>query len=353
VHNKALRRLFYSDRVTPNALFDYLSSLTEHDIKISVMLWGAPGVGKSSVVAQVAKARNLEFIDVRLSQLAPTDLRGLPVPVANTDSEGGISRWYPPEFLPQSGQGVLFLDELNMAPPTMQGMAQQLILDRKVGSYVLPDGWFVWAAGNRKEDRASVFDMPAPLANRFLHLEVETDLESFKRYGLERGLHEQILAFLSFRPNLLHAMDSKHPAWCSPRSWEMASKLLKAGLAIAPVVGAGAQAEFEAFCEVYAALPALERILEGNFEGAEFPAEPSARYATVIGLISRVETGEQAFHGMRWLSSVAGHEWLNLFAVDCFPKLRTRGQLGVFTTLALEDASIQGFLKEFRTLVGI
>jgi AAA domain (dynein-related subfamily) len=345
--------LFYSDRVTPNALFDYLSSLTIHDIKISVMLWGAPGVGKSSVVAQVAKARNLEFIDVRLSQLAPTDLRGLPVPVANTDSDGGISRWYPPEFLPQSGQGVLFLDELNMAPPTMQGMAQQLILDRRVGSYVLPEGWFVWAAGNRKEDRASVFDMPAPLANRFLHLEVESDLESFKRYGLERNLHEQILAFLSFRPNLLHAMDSKHPAWASPRSWEMASILMKAGLAIAPVVGAGAQAEFEAFCEVYAALPALERILEGNFEGAEFPAEPSARYATVIGLISRVENGEQAFHAMRWLSSVAGHEWLNLFAVDCFPKLRTRGQLGAFTTLALEDARIQGFLKEFRTLVGI
>jgi hypothetical protein len=339
--------LFYSDRVTPNALFDYLSSLVSHDIKISVMLWGAPGVGKSSVVAQVANARNLEFVDVRLSQLAPTDLRGLPVP------ENGVSRWFPPEFLPTSGQGVLFLDELNMAPPTMQGMAQQLILDRKVGSYVLPDGWFVWAAGNRKEDRASVFDMPAPLANRFLHLEVESDLESFKRYGLERGLSEQILAFLSFRPNLLHAMDSKHPAWASPRSWEMASTLLKAGLEIAPVVGAGAQAEFEAFCEVYAALPALEQILEGKFDAAEFPSEPSARYATVIGLISRVETGEHAFHAMRWLSSVAGHEWLNLFAVDCFPKLRTRGQLGTFTTLALSDSSIQGFLKEFRTLVGI
>jgi hypothetical protein len=347
VHNKTLRCLFYSDRVTPNALFDYLSSLVLYDIKISVMLWGAPGVGKSSVVAQVAKARNLEFVDVRLSQLAPTDLRGLPVP------ENGVSRWYPPEFLPQSGCGVLFLDELNMAPPTMQGMAQQLILDRKVGSYVLPEGWFVWAAGNRKEDRASVFDMPAPLANRFLHLEVESDLESFKRYGLERGLHEQILAFLSFRPNLLHAMDSKHPAWASPRSWEMASTLMKAGLEIAPVVGAGTQAEFDAFCEVYAALPALELILEGQFEGAEFPSEPSARYATVIGLISRTETGEQAFHAMRWLSSVAGHEWLNLFAVDCFPKLRTRGQLGAFTTLALTDSSIQGFLKEFRTLVGI
>ena len=333
--------------MTPNALFDYLSSLVSHDIKISVMLWGAPGVGKSSVVAQVANARNLEFVDVRLSQLAPTDLRGLPVP------ENGVSRWFPPEFLPTSGQGVLFLDELNMAPPTMQGMAQQLILDRKVGSYVLPDGWFVWAAGNRKEDRASVFDMPAPLANRFLHLEVESDLESFKRYGLERNLSEQILAFLSFRPNLLHAMDSKHPAWASPRSWEMASKLLKAGLEIAPVVGAGAQAEFDAFCEVYAALPALQQILEGNYQAAEFPSEPSARYATVIGLISRVETGEHAFHAMRWLAAVAGHEWLNLFAVDCFPKLRTRGQFGAFTTLALSDSSIQGFLKEFRTLVGI
>lgn len=176
------------------------------------MIWGPPGIGKSSIVGQIAQENDIDFVDVRLSQLAPTDLRGLPV------AEDGISKWYPPEFLPRDGKGILFLDELNMAPPAMQGVAQQLILARKVGSYVVPSGWFVWAAGNRKEDRAAVFDMPTPLANRFLHLEAQPDFDSFKAYALETGVHEQIIAFLSFRPTLLHKIDPQQPAWPSPRS---------------------------------------------------------------------------------------------------------------------------------------
>ena len=339
--------ILYPDRVNPLALADYLSSLVSHDIKLSVMLWGPPGVGKSSIVAQTAKAHGLEFIDVRLSQLAPTDLRGLPVP------QDGISRWYPPEFLPTGGQGVLFLDELNMAPPTMQGMAQQLILDRKVGSYTLPEGWFIWAAGNRKEDRASVFDMPAPLANRFLHLEVEPELESFKRYGFTAGIHERILAFLAFRPQLLHAMDSKHPAWPSPRSWEMASTLLKAGLEIAPVVGQGAAAEFEGFVQVYDVLPDLEPILAGRGQDKAFPQEPSSRYAITVGLTMRSETAEQALHAFRWLSQQATPEWVQLFAVDLFGRMRTRGQMGVLAELVGKDPQLQAFLREYRELVGL
>src|SRR5690349_8039975 len=134
--------------MTPEALSRFLQRLVEHRLMFSTMIWGPPGIGKSSIVAQTAQAYNMEMIDLRLSQLAPTDLRGLPV------AEHGISRWYPPEFLPREGRGILFLDELNLAPPAMQGMAQQLILDRRVGNYTVPDQWFIWAAGNRKEDRA-------------------------------------------------------------------------------------------------------------------------------------------------------------------------------------------------------
>ena len=101
---------------------------------------------------------------------------------------------------------MLFLDEVNLAPPVMQGMAQQLILDRRVGSYAVPEGWYIWAAGNRKEDRAASFDMPAPLANRFIHLEIAPDLDSFKDYALATGVHEQIMAFVMFRPELMHRL---------------------------------------------------------------------------------------------------------------------------------------------------
>lgn len=333
--------------MTPSELKAYLDNLIHKDLQISTMIWGPPGIGKSSIVGQVASECKFDFIDVRLSQLAPTDLRGLPV------AEDGISKWYPPEFLPREGKGILFLDELNMAPPAMQGVAQQLILDRKVGSYVVPSGWFVWAAGNRKEDRAAVFDMPSPLANRFLHLDVQPDFDSFKGYALEKNLHEQILAFLSFRPTLLHKIDPQQPAWASPRSWEMASKLHNAELDIAPAVGIAAAAEFMAFTQLYANLPLLTPILEGKGDNISWSSEPSIKYATTIGLTMRAADANQAYNAFTWLSRVATAEWVQLFAVDLFRVMRSKGQMAVLAQLIQKDAKLQEFMKDFRGLIGL
>lgn len=331
--------------MNPHDLSAYLGSLIRHQIRLSTMIWGPPGIGKSSIVAQIAQANGVSFVDVRLSQLAPTDLRGLPVP------EHGISRWYPPEFLPRDGSGILFLDELNMAPPAMQGVAQQLILDRRVGSYTVPEGWFIWAAGNRKEDRAAVFDMPAPLANRFVHLEVTPDFDSFKAYALDRGLHEQILAFLSFRPTLLHRLDPQQPAWPSPRSWEMASTLHYAHLDIAPVVGAAAAAELQAYLDVYQSLPDMDRILEGMGTAVAFPSEPSSRYATVIGLTLRTSNALQGYHGLSWLANTASAEWVQLFATDIFRRMRSLGQMGAFSQHVMADEKLQVFLQAYERMI--
>jgi MoxR-like ATPase len=331
--------------MTPVELKAYLNRLLRQNIQFSTMIWGPPGIGKSSIVGQLATEHQMEFIDVRLSQLAPTDLRGLPV------AEAGISKWYPPEFLPRSGQGILFLDEINMAPPAMQGVAQQLILDRRVGSYTVPDGWFVWAAGNRKEDRASVFDMPAPLTNRFLHLQVEPDFDSFKTYALEQGIHEQILAFLSFRPTLLHKLDPQQPAWPSPRTWVMASALHTAGLDITPAVGIATAAEFAAYLTLYRTLPDLTPILAGQGATIPFPQEPSVRYATTIGLTMRAQEVIQAYHAFVWLSKTATAEWVQLFASDMFRLLRSQGQLGALAKLAQQDPQLQRFMREFQQLI--
>jgi AAA domain (dynein-related subfamily) len=333
--------------MTPSELKLFLNELITKNLKISTMIWGAPGIGKSSIVEQLTKEHGIEFVDVRLSQLAPTDLRGLPV------ADAGTSKWYPPEFLPLHGKGILFLDELNMAPPAMQGVAQQLILDRRVGSYVLPEDWLVWAAGNRKEDRAAVFDMPSPLANRFLHLEVKADFESFKTYALATGVHEQIIAFLSFRTALLHKIDTQHPAWPSPRSWVMASALHSAGLDITPAVGIGTAAEFTSFINLYDNLPNLAPILEGNGEGIVFPNEPSARYATAVGLTIRVADANQAYNAFTWLNKNASSEWVRLFAVDLFRVMRSKGQFGMLVNLAQKDPDLQKFLHEYQQLNGI
>jgi hypothetical protein len=331
--------------MTPLELQSWLSGVAGHHLTLSVMIWGPPGIGKSSIVAQAAAERGIEVLDLRLSQLAPTDLRGLPVP------ENGVSRWFPPEFLPREGEGILFLDEINMAPPAMQGVAQQLILDRRVGSYRVPDGWLIWAAGNRKADRAAVFDMPSALANRFVHLDVGPDLESFKQWGLAHGVSERILAFLSFRPSLLHRIDPERPAWPSPRSWTMANALLGAELAIAPAVGDPAAGEFLAFNEVYANLPDLGVILEGKGGKIAFPTEPSARYAVVLGLIVRMETGEQTLEALRWMVANAGREWVQLFVSDAFRLLRERGQFGIVARQMATDAKLKAFVQEFRDLL--
>lgn len=333
--------------MTPATLKTYLNNLVSKNLKLSTMIWGPPGIGKSNIVAQITRSHKIDFVDVRLSQLAPTDLRGLPV------AEDGISKWYPPEFLPHSGNCILFLDELNMAPPAMQGVAQQLILDRRVGSYVVPEGWYVWAAGNRKEDRAAVFDMPAPLANRFLHLQVEPDFESFKTYALAKNIHEQIIAFLSFRPSLLHKLDPQQPAWPSPRSWEMASHLHNAELDITPAVGLETESEFAAFVKVYQSLPDLERIFLGKGDSISFPSEPSVRYATTIGLAVRAESANQAYNAFSWISQAATAEWVQLFAVDLFRQMRSKGQLGILAQLVQKNPELQKFMKDFQGLMAL
>ncbi len=317
--------------MTPSALRSFLDGLVRGDVRWSVMIWGPPGIGKSSVVSQVATAQGISLIDLRLSQLAPTDLRGLPIPV------DGVTRWAPPEFLPREGRGILFLDEINLAPPALQGVAQQLVLDRRVGSYTVPDGWFVWAAGNRKEDHASVFDMPRPLSNRFLHLEVGVDLEAFRAHAVSRGVHERIVAFLSYRPSLLHRIDPQRPAWPSPRSWEMADALLRAELDITPAVGAPAAGEFEAFCKVYASLPDIAAILRG--EDVSAPDEASARYATTLALALRCD-GPGAVHALRWVHRAYAAEWVQLFLHAALEQLRAKGAIGPLAAAIARDKEL-------------
>jgi MoxR-like ATPase len=324
----------------PSELTEVLQKIVFANLKLSVMIWGPPGIGKSSIVAQIAQAANLQMIDLRLSQLAPTDLRGLPV----ADKERQIARWYPPEFLPREGQGILFLDEVNLAPPAIQGMAQQLILDRRVGSYSVPEGWFVWAAGNRKEDRAAVFDMPAPLANRFLHFSVVADLNDFCKYALDQDVHEYILSFLAFRPELLHKLDTQSEAWPSPRSWMMANRLLQSGiLDISPAVGAAAYAEFSAFFRLQTTLPNVSDILHGAGETIEFPPEMDVRYALLNALVTSATSDEERGQAFAWLSLKAEAEWLQMYSAE----LEKRG----LRFLVPQDARLAGAWQTIKEIV--
>ena len=189
-----------------------------------VFLWGPPGVGKSQVVRQVTRDLDLACTDVRAVLLDPVDLRGLPH--INGDNR---AQWATPDFLPQDGKGVLFLDELNAAPPLVQAACYQLVLDRKIGEYTLPETWAVIAAGNRESDRAVTHRMPSALANRFVHIEFEADMEDWAAWALNHGIQSEIIGFLRFRPALLHQFDGRadEKAFPSPRAWEFVSKILE------------------------------------------------------------------------------------------------------------------------------
>lgn len=327
----------------PRELTEYLLCILEHDIRHSVMLWGKPGIGKSSIVRQLTVSAGLGFVDVRLSQIMPSDLRGIPVP------QEGVTKWAPPSFLPVEGRGVLFLDEINMAPPALQGVAQQLILDRRVGDYVLPDGWYTWAAGNRADDRAVVYEMPAPLANRFLHAEVDLSLDDFKQYAFSKKINESIIGFLSFKPTLLHKPDSNSHNWPSPRSWEMASSLLAAGLSIETAVGQAVTMEFDAFNRLREQLPDIPSILAGK-KKPDFPAEPSVGYATVSAMVAQTQTVPHAEQAFFWMIDKAGPEWVQLFASDLFPQLRERELYTGFAKTIVKEPRAVEFLQTFVKL---
>lgn len=351
--------------MTPDELNKFLRTLIQIDNKDSTMIWGPPGIGKSSVVKQVVASYNrgtlggeeeggsepgekMGFVDLRISQLAPTDLRGLPVADKDTKS----ATWYPPNFLPRSGKGILFLDEINMAPPAVQGIAQQLVLDREVGDYKVPDGWFIWAAGNRKEDRAATFDVPAPVANRFIHVTVEPHLASFLSYAAAVGLHEHIQAFLQFRPALLHKLNAQSPTWPSPRSWFMGDRLYKGKLPISAAIGPEAGGEFESYVEVYTSgkLPDIEAILTGKGGKIAFPDEPSIRYATITALYSRLDPKEKAIDraiaAYDWVAKTSGPEWEQVFVTQVMQKLQTMGLKGNFVIKVMGNPALAQSIKK-------
>ncbi|MDR3393377.1 MAG: MoxR family ATPase [Parasulfuritortus sp.] len=258
-----------------------------------VMLWGPPGVGKSQIIAGIAKKHGVPLIDVRLSQMEPTDLRGIPF------RKGENVEWSVPAMLPNAerhgDKGILFLDEINAAPPTVSAAAYQLILDRKLGEYSIPDGWAIFAAGNRQGDRGVTYAMPAPLANRFTHFDVEAYLDDWISWALKHDIDERIMGFLRFRPDQLFSYDAAHNpvAFPSPRSWEYAHRALhKFGDrpdllsdALQACVGQACGVELKAYIDNLENLPDIDAILNG--QEVAVPRSVDLQYGVAAALVRR------------------------------------------------------------------
>jgi hypothetical protein len=270
---------------------EFLSTCDGHHTP--VMLWGPPGVGKSQIVAQVATRHQAKVIDIRLSQMEPSDLRGIPFRVENH------VEWAIPAMLPNGQRhgatGILFLDEITSAPPSVSAAAYQLILDRRLGEYSVPPGWAIIAAGNRQGDRGVTYTMPTPLANRFSHFEVEVHLDDWVAWAYQNGIDERIIAFLRFRPELLFDFDpAHHPiAFPSPRTWEFAHRALQKFAhhphlllgTLQACVGLAAGLELNAFLANLDKIPDIDAILCGA--EVSLPDEIDLQYAIAAALVGR------------------------------------------------------------------
>ena len=270
---------------------EFLSAREGHHTP--VMLWGPPGVGKSQMVAQVAHRHAAPVIDIRLSQMEPSDLRGIPFRV------GDVVEWAVPAMLPDQtrhgASGILFLDEITSAAPTVSAAAYQLILDRRLGEYRVPDGWAIVAAGNRQGDRGVTYSMPAPLANRFSHFTVDVHLDDWVAWAYANGIDERVIAFLRFRPDLLFDFDPAHNpvAFPTPRSWEFAHRALRKFMhqphlllgALQACVGPAAGIELKAFVDNLDQLPDIDAILKGDT--VPVPKEIDLQYAVAAALVGR------------------------------------------------------------------
>ncbi|MGE4418270.1 MAG: AAA family ATPase [Sulfurimonas sp.] len=257
--------------------------------RVPTFLWGAPGIGKSSIVKQIAKSKDIGFIDLRLALMDPTDLKGIPF----YDKESHTALWAPPAFLPREGRGILFLDELNSAAPSVQASAYQLILDRRVGEYELPEGWAIVAAGNREGDRGVTYRMPSPLANRFVHFEMDVHVEDWRLWAYKNALDERVISYISYKNEHLFTFDAKSDikSFATPRSWEYVNSILESSVSenllletVGGAVGKDVAVSFLAFCKVMNRLPDINTILESG--SGEYSDEVDVLYALSTGLVS-------------------------------------------------------------------
>jgi len=303
-----------SDSRTVSAVEARKSLLKAFQVKRPLFLWGPPGIGKSELVEGITQELGGLMIDLRLGQMEPTDIRG--IPFYNKDKN--VMEYAPPVDLPDAETAaqypvvVLFLDELNSAPASVQSAAYQLILNRRVGKYVLPDNVVMVAAGNRESDKGVTYRMPTPLANRFIHQEMKVDFAAWQEWAVQNKIHKDVVGYLSFAKQDLYDFDAKSSsrAFATPRSWSFVSQLLDDSVEdstltnlIAGTVGEGLAVKFMSHRKIASRMPNPADILSGKVKDLQVK-EVSAMYSLVISMCYELKAAveekveDKKFHEM-------------------------------------------------------
>lgn len=272
------------------------------DNSIPVMYWGSPGIGKSDLARYLAAKRNMRLCDVRLSQMDPVDMRGVPFVAQFGDHQ--VTRWAIADFFAKLEEQptIVLFDEINSAPQATQAAAYQFILDRQIGDFRLPDHTRILAAGNNIGDGAIVNMMSTALRNRLAHIDVEVHLDDWANWAVKHGnMPTEVLGFIRFRPAMLNEFDKKearqNKAFATPRGWERVGRAMNNTIpdhlefhVYSAIVGEGCAAEFRGFLKHHRNLPDIDAILK-NPKKVPVPEEPAVLYAlaTKLGSVSTEE----------------------------------------------------------------
>ena len=287
-------------------------------LKRPLFLWGPPGIGKSELVASICENMGGKLYDLRLALMDPSDLKG----VLYYNPAVGNAMWNAPPDLPTKEEAAkypvvfLFLDEMNSAAPATQAAAYQLVLNRRVGTYELPDNCVIIAAGNRDTDRGVTYRMPKPLANRFVHLQLRVDFESWQNWAIEQMIHPDVLAYVTCNKNDLFQFDpsSNSVSFATPRSWVFVSQLLSQELKdvelndlVAGTVGEGVALKFAAHRKIASQMPNPSDILKGKVKELK-NKDIGAKYSITISLCYELKASYDNRGGER-MKDADNNEW--------------------------------------------
>jgi hypothetical protein len=337
---------------------------------MAVMLYGTPGIGKSDMVRSVAEKLGYELVDIRVSQLDPVDIRGLPT-VDRTDPKAPRTIWTLPSWWPRKGKKtMLFFDELNSGAQAVQAACYQIFLDRALGEEKLPDDTVIVAAGNNLTDGGVVNQMPTPLKNRILHIDVDVNDEEWCQWAIKSGIRTEVISLIRFKPTLLNEFERLNrgaqsdadkevdkrkkrtasykdvKAFATPRTWAFCSKVMNAnpsndiafGL-YAGTVGEGAATELMAHMKLHGKLPDFNKIVK-NPDTAPVPGadEPAVLYSLVTSLASKANA--ENFTALLKYSDRLPKEFAVTMAKDALMRDRELGQVKGFTGWARATAGV-------------